>query len=219
MCARTRKKKLASSAGNWLFCNRRWLEPSDSVDRANLEKNYDMLSQLYPEFSACSKADFLLHLSQVTTAWDQIATECCLYRPPRNLPSSDADAELEGAAGLQELMSHYLEQEPPESAATDTDEKWECGRTCTADSGDGDGPGRPPPAKKARMATQGEANAVVKMDDASCAAILCQGGQGGGASAAAPAHRDASESVARAGGVKLDADSKDFPCGGSDSVR
>ena len=150
-----------SSAGNWLFCNCRWLEPSDSTDRAHLEKNYDMLCQLYPEFRACSKADFLLHLSQVTAAWNQIATECCLHRPPRDLPSSDADAELAGAAGLEELMTHFLGQEHPESAATDTE--WECGHRCTADSGDGDspGPGRPPPAKKSRVAKHGETNCAV----------------------------------------------------------
>jgi len=84
-----------SVTGNWLFSNRRWLCPADPSDRCLLEANYDKLCSLHPEFSACSKEDFLEHLTEVTSAWAKIMSDCRL-RPtnPGDLSGSAAESEI-----------------------------------------------------------------------------------------------------------------------------
>ena len=60
-----------SFAGNWIFCNRRWLCPSDPEDRFVLENNYACLAAAFPPFAAaCTKEKFLRHLSEVTAVWE-----------------------------------------------------------------------------------------------------------------------------------------------------
>jgi hypothetical protein len=65
-----------SSAGNWLFCNRKWLNPLDLADRLQLEINYDALSGAYPEFLSCPKPIFIQHVADVAAAWTNRLKEC-----------------------------------------------------------------------------------------------------------------------------------------------
>ena len=58
------------SAGNWLFCNRRWLDRADPADRARLDSGYDALCHSFPAFLAsCPRDVFMGHLSAVSEAW------------------------------------------------------------------------------------------------------------------------------------------------------
>ena len=52
-------------AGEWLFCDRRWLNPADPVDRARLESGYVALCADFPEFAACPRRAFLTRLAEV----------------------------------------------------------------------------------------------------------------------------------------------------------
>eukprot|EP00291_Cryptomonas_curvata_P024543 CAMPEP_0172161908 /NCGR_PEP_ID=MMETSP1050-20130122/6378_1 /TAXON_ID=233186 /ORGANISM="Cryptomonas curvata, Strain CCAP979/52" /LENGTH=111 /DNA_ID=CAMNT_0012831841 /DNA_START=248 /DNA_END=579 /DNA_ORIENTATION=+ len=69
VCARTRKRSLASSAGNWLFCNRRWLDPRDADDLCILEREYMRLCSRFPRFAACCQSRFLDVLTDVCSSW------------------------------------------------------------------------------------------------------------------------------------------------------
>jgi hypothetical protein len=60
---------LRSTAGNWLFCNRRWLNPLDREDRQTLDHNYDKLCLVFPAFARCSKATFIHVLMDVSISW------------------------------------------------------------------------------------------------------------------------------------------------------
>lgn len=71
VCARTRKKSLALTAGNWLFCNRRWLNPADAEDRRALEQAYDTLCVKHPAFTSCTKSEFLQRLHDVCRTWNE----------------------------------------------------------------------------------------------------------------------------------------------------
>jgi hypothetical protein len=57
------------TAGNWLFCNRRWLDPAQAEDRAQLDRAYGALCASFPAFASCSKADFLRTLAEVAGNW------------------------------------------------------------------------------------------------------------------------------------------------------
>eukprot|EP00291_Cryptomonas_curvata_P023007 CAMPEP_0172170972 /NCGR_PEP_ID=MMETSP1050-20130122/11626_1 /TAXON_ID=233186 /ORGANISM="Cryptomonas curvata, Strain CCAP979/52" /LENGTH=428 /DNA_ID=CAMNT_0012842337 /DNA_START=180 /DNA_END=1462 /DNA_ORIENTATION=- len=95
-CSRTRKTKIARAAGNWLFSNRRWLSPANPSERSLLENNYDTLCHLHPEFGACSKDDFLAHLTEATGAWAEIISDCILLPvQPGDLSSSAAESEIQ----------------------------------------------------------------------------------------------------------------------------
>ena len=58
-----------STAGNWLFCNRRWLDPLKRDERERLEHNYNKLCTAFPVFARCSKAKFIQSLMDVNIAW------------------------------------------------------------------------------------------------------------------------------------------------------
>ena len=67
------------SAGNWLFCNRRWLNPSFPPDRARLDAGYDALCAAFPAAAACPRSIFLTRIAHVSTAWSIVQ----LYRHER----------------------------------------------------------------------------------------------------------------------------------------
>ena len=63
------------TAGNWLFCNRRWLDPLKREERERLESSYDKLCESFPVFARCSKAQFIQCLMDVTIAWSDRINE------------------------------------------------------------------------------------------------------------------------------------------------
>ena len=63
------------SAGNWLFCHRRWLDPRIPEERQILDSNYDGLCATFPGFATCSKADYIKILADVCEAWSSRAGE------------------------------------------------------------------------------------------------------------------------------------------------
>ena len=70
------QRRPGSAAGNWLFCNRRWLDPADPADRARLHAGYDALLSLFPAaLTEVPRALFIEHLSEVTTAWADVARD------------------------------------------------------------------------------------------------------------------------------------------------
>ena len=79
-------------AGNWLFCNRRWLNPQDVQDRMELECNYDALVSKFPAFARCPRFRFLQCLSEVCV---ERAAEHPdgIYRASAGSPSTDASCE------------------------------------------------------------------------------------------------------------------------------
>ena len=59
-----------STAGNWLFAGRRWLDPDHPDDRAALDVNYGNLALLFPDFAAaCPEERFMETLSEVSRSW------------------------------------------------------------------------------------------------------------------------------------------------------
>jgi hypothetical protein len=58
-----------STAGHWLFCNRRWLSPSHPPDRARLDAGYDALCADFPAFAACPRHHFIARLAHVSATW------------------------------------------------------------------------------------------------------------------------------------------------------
>jgi hypothetical protein len=80
-------------AGNWLFCNRRWLNPKDPKDRMNLEYNYDALTAKFPAFARCPRFGFLQCLTEVCTAASSERAND--YRAATLSPSPDADFDRE----------------------------------------------------------------------------------------------------------------------------
>ena len=85
------------TAGNWLFCNRRWLNPLKRDEREKLEQNYDKLCASFPAFARCSKTMFIQFLMDVTVAWTEriaetprrsaAAAALSAHAPPRQDPS------------------------------------------------------------------------------------------------------------------------------------
>ncbi len=84
-----------SAAGNWLFSNRRWLRPTKPEEKSIFQSNYDTLCTLHPEFRACSKEDFFAHLTEATSAWAKVLSDCSLL-PIRlgDLSCSATEAEI-----------------------------------------------------------------------------------------------------------------------------
>mmetsp|Transcript_77800 Transcript_77800/g.209679 ORF Transcript_77800/g.209679 Transcript_77800/m.209679 type:complete len:331 (-) Transcript_77800:34-1026(-) len=71
MCSRTRKQCVARVAGNWLFSNRRWLDPSIPRDRQQLEKAYRFLCLKFNAFTQCTFPHFIKCVSIACDAVNQ----------------------------------------------------------------------------------------------------------------------------------------------------
>lgn len=56
--------------GNWIYLDRRWLNPTDTNDFTHLNAGYDLLCAAHPSFAFCSRHSFLDHLARVSLAWD-----------------------------------------------------------------------------------------------------------------------------------------------------
>jgi hypothetical protein len=76
-------------AGKRLFCNRRWLNPTDPIDRENLERSYDALTSQFPAFARCPRNDFLQILAEVCTAAS--SERVGNYRAASFSPSTEPD--------------------------------------------------------------------------------------------------------------------------------
>ena len=107
------------SAGNWLFCNRRWLNPEDPTDRSLLEENYATLASMFPEFGAvCSKANFILKLSEVIGTWIKITWEGAPVNGKIVFLSEDAainqsDSNLKAPPSPSQPMTKATNDAPP----------------------------------------------------------------------------------------------------------
>ena len=95
-------------AGNWLFCNRRWLNPKDPKDRMNLEYNYDSLTAKFPAFARCPRYSFLQCLTEVCTAASSERAHD--FRAIASSPSPDPEADCDD--------SWTPESTPPPASAT-----------------------------------------------------------------------------------------------------
>ncbi len=63
-----------SDAGNWLFCGRRWIDPSDPDGRIKLDLHYHNLCALFPAFATdCSHDRFIGAVSAVIDSWSRHA--------------------------------------------------------------------------------------------------------------------------------------------------
>ena len=80
-------------AGNWLFFNRRWLDPRRKDDLELLNRNYNELCASFPPFEACSRDKFMHVLEHFCTAWTAVANPARKPRP--------TDCKPEGSAGHQ----------------------------------------------------------------------------------------------------------------------
>jgi hypothetical protein len=61
-----------STAGNWLFCNRRWLNPLNREERKTLETNYETLCAAFPILAMrCPKANFIQCIMDVSITWSE----------------------------------------------------------------------------------------------------------------------------------------------------
>jgi hypothetical protein len=79
-------------AGNWLFCNRRWLNPQDVQDRMQLESNYDAIVSKFPAFARCPRFRFLQCLSEVCVERAADRPDG-IHRASAGSPSTDAGSE------------------------------------------------------------------------------------------------------------------------------
>jgi hypothetical protein len=79
-----------SSAGNWLFRFRRWLDPADPEDAAALNANIDCLCALFPPVAAasCGRDGILRAVGDVAARWSRV---CGRSRAPR--VASDGSSE------------------------------------------------------------------------------------------------------------------------------
>ena len=64
-----------STAGNWLFSHRRWLDPCKMREKIVLEQAYDHLCTTFPEFAACSRLKFLDCITAVCSSWSSRVCE------------------------------------------------------------------------------------------------------------------------------------------------
>ena len=99
------------SSGSWIFCNRRWLDPSHPQDRVRLDAGYDALCAAFPAFAACPRAAFLARLAHVSfsaarrralrAAASQPGLADLSFRPPPPLspPHNAAAAVARGGGG------------------------------------------------------------------------------------------------------------------------
>jgi hypothetical protein len=107
-----------STAGNWLFCNRRWLDPLNRDERQILESNYDGLCASFPVIATmCTKARFILCVMDVHVAWsDRIAESSrkCPAAPKPHGPASARRRSHPPAAG--HLSAHAWAMGSPDDA-------------------------------------------------------------------------------------------------------
>ena len=59
-------------AGNWPFCNRRWLDPRVPYERSILEMNYSALCAALPSFRACPKERFIENVKDTVAPWSEL---------------------------------------------------------------------------------------------------------------------------------------------------
>ena len=90
-----------STAGNWLFCNRRWLDPLKRDEREKLEHNYDKLCASFPAFARCSKNMFIQFLMDVTVAWTERIAET-----PRRPAAASATASASLPPNIHAQQHH-----------------------------------------------------------------------------------------------------------------
>jgi hypothetical protein len=81
-----------STAGNWLFCNRRWLDPRDADDRSILEQEYTRLCGSFPRFAACTKKRFFEVLTDVCESWTVKTADLPLKAATPVSPGSESPA-------------------------------------------------------------------------------------------------------------------------------
>jgi len=72
---RIRRQGMERESGSLLFRNRRWLRPSNSDDRSQLEHNFQDLCSQFPRFSQCSLSVFLDTIDQVSTSWSEVISK------------------------------------------------------------------------------------------------------------------------------------------------
>jgi len=78
-----------STAGNWLFCNRRWLNPLNREERITLESNYEKLCVAFPIIARCSKKRFIQCVMDVSISWSDRIEESsrkCAAAPAAKKP-------------------------------------------------------------------------------------------------------------------------------------
>ena len=103
------QRRPGSAAGNWLFCNRRWLDPADPADRARLHAGYDALLSLFPAaLTEVPRALFIEHLSEVTTAWADVARDSFSRRGRQRTALSELSCQPTASAP----------SDPPRSASS-----------------------------------------------------------------------------------------------------
>jgi hypothetical protein len=96
-----------SSAGNWIFSNRRWLNPANPYDRARLDASYDALCAAFPAFAACPRAHFLACIAGVASTH---------HRPLQGIATGlDCPREL---AGPWRAYPDQFESTPPVISTT-----------------------------------------------------------------------------------------------------
>ena len=105
-----------SSAGHWLFCNRRWLSPSHPPDRARLDAGYDALCAAFPAFAACPRHRVLATIAHVSATWSA-AMDYHNPRPPAGptagsnpspTPAAGGDGKVPSPAAAAIRVSHLL---------------------------------------------------------------------------------------------------------------
>jgi hypothetical protein len=87
-----------STAGNWLFCNRRWLNPLNREERITLESNYEKLCTSFPVIARCSKKRFIQCVMDVSISWSDRIEESsrkCSSAPPSRKPPACSDRNKE----------------------------------------------------------------------------------------------------------------------------
>ncbi len=120
-----------STAGNWLFCFRRWRDPRDSEDLEALEREYASLCSAFPRFAAsCSKDRFLACIVSVCAPWfakirDEPPTFSLQERgdtalsprrsptPPQLPPATPASSDADATQAVSEAADVAFEPDAP----------------------------------------------------------------------------------------------------------
>eukprot|EP00292_Cryptomonas_paramecium_P007605 CAMPEP_0113686054 /NCGR_PEP_ID=MMETSP0038_2-20120614/15056_1 /TAXON_ID=2898 /ORGANISM="Cryptomonas paramecium" /LENGTH=352 /DNA_ID=CAMNT_0000606293 /DNA_START=62 /DNA_END=1120 /DNA_ORIENTATION=- /assembly_acc=CAM_ASM_000170 len=90
---RIRRQGLDRESGNQVYCNRRWLRPSVSADRALLERNYEAVCFSFPSFAQCSLETFLEVLEDVGMSWEAALTKIRSRTPDASFCSPSISPE------------------------------------------------------------------------------------------------------------------------------
>ena len=85
-----------SSAGNWLFRGRKWIDPADPDGRTMLQIHHHNLSILFPAATAaCSLGRFIDAVAAVAGAWSgqsEAALPSLVHVPPPSPTATGSDA-------------------------------------------------------------------------------------------------------------------------------